>query len=197
MNDEIREILEYLKDKNDYIEDFGISYKRIHIDNGDLKLLLDYITNLQKEIHKQIHTSIVQKKQINNLQKRNSRQRLANQKQQDLILKLQEEIHKKEAMYDSLAVDYRLAQEENERLLKKSYSDDVRITKAIKLLKKKKEKYKNMTDYHQYYVEGYDKAIELTHSSHSGVMLETIKSTTIKNCDNLLNILQNGSESDE
>ena len=49
MNDEIKVILDYLKDENDYIEDFGISYKRIHIDNGDLKLLLDYITNLQQE----------------------------------------------------------------------------------------------------------------------------------------------------
>lgn len=85
-------------------------------------------------------------------------------------------------------------EEENQRLLKKSYSDDVRITKAIKLLKNKKEEYKNMTDYHQYYVEGYDKAIELTHSSHSGVMLETIKSATIKNCDDLLNILDGGSD---
>ena len=34
----------------------------------------------------------------------------------DYIINLQEEIQKKEAMYDSLAVDYRLAQEENERL---------------------------------------------------------------------------------
>lgn len=48
MNKEIEEILKYLKDKDDYIEDFGISYKRIHIDNGDLKMLLDYITNLQE-----------------------------------------------------------------------------------------------------------------------------------------------------
>lgn len=50
MTKEIKEILEYLKDKDDYIEDFGISYKRIHIDNGDLKILLDYITNLQEEL---------------------------------------------------------------------------------------------------------------------------------------------------
>lgn len=34
----------------------------------------------------------------------------------DHITNLQEEIDKKEAMYDSLAVDYRLSQEENERL---------------------------------------------------------------------------------
>lgn len=149
MNDEIKEILDYFR-----------KYATIR-ENTMISEIKDYITNLQKEIHKQIHTSIVQKKQINNLQKRNSRQRLANQKQQDLILKLQED--------------------------KK---------KAVELLKNKKEKYKNMTDYHQYYVEGYDKAIELTHSSHSGVMLETIKSATIKNCDDLLNILQNGSEVD-
>lgn len=69
-----------------------------------------------------------------------------------------------------------------------------RVEKAVEYIKNKKEEYKNMTDYHQYYVEGYDKAIELTHSSHSGIMLETIKSTTIKNCDDLLNILQNGSD---
>lgn len=44
-----KEIEEYLKDEDDYIEDFGIKYKRIHINNGDLKTLLDYITNLQEE----------------------------------------------------------------------------------------------------------------------------------------------------
>ena len=49
MNDEIKEILGYLKDEDDYIEDLGINYKRIHIDNGDLKTLLDYITNLQQD----------------------------------------------------------------------------------------------------------------------------------------------------
>jgi len=69
-----------------------------------------------------------------------------------------------------------------------------RCEKASELLKSKKEEYSNLPDYHQYYVEGYDKAIELTHSSHSGVMLETIKSATIKNCDDLLNILDGGSE---
>lgn len=47
MNKEVKEILEYLKDEDDYIEDFGIKYKRIHINNGDLKTLLDYITDLQ------------------------------------------------------------------------------------------------------------------------------------------------------
>ena len=100
MNDEIKEILDELKETADYPKINYSSYDKSYnetIDNVAMiksfacKQLLDYITNLQKEIHKQIHTSIVQKKQINNLQKRNSRQRLANQKQQDLILKLQDE----------------------------------------------------------------------------------------------------------
>lgn len=45
----IKEILDYLQDKDNYIEELGVAYKRIHINNGDLKLLLDYITNLQQE----------------------------------------------------------------------------------------------------------------------------------------------------
>ncbi len=49
MNDEIKEILDYLQDKDNYIEELGVAYKRIHINNGDLNLLLDYITNLQQE----------------------------------------------------------------------------------------------------------------------------------------------------
>ena len=70
MKDEIKEILDDL--------DYAVNRKRgtITLNQKDINLLLDYITNLQ------------------------------------------EEIHKKEAMYDSLAVDYRLSQEENGRLRK-------------------------------------------------------------------------------
>ena len=50
MKDEIKEILDYLKDKDDYIEDYGYEYKRISLE--DTKVLLDYITNLQKENEK-------------------------------------------------------------------------------------------------------------------------------------------------
>ena len=75
----------------------------------------------------------------------------------DYITNLQQEVQKKEAMYDSLAVDYRLAQEENERLKdsrdwwkdrffgQQEYDDSDRITaieykkridKAIEYIKK-------------------------------------------------------------
>ena len=81
MNNEIKEILENCEKAINEASGY----------NNTTNKIIDYITNLQKKIHKQIHTSIVQKKQINNLQKRNSRQRLANQKQQELILKLQED----------------------------------------------------------------------------------------------------------
>ena len=47
MNDEINEIIEYLKDEHIYVEDFGYSYKRLSLDEN--KALLNYITNLQEE----------------------------------------------------------------------------------------------------------------------------------------------------
>lgn len=47
MKDEIKEILDDLKDKCKYIEDYGYQYKRLSLEDTDL--LLDYITNLQKE----------------------------------------------------------------------------------------------------------------------------------------------------
>lgn len=75
MSNEIKEILDDLKDKCKYIEDYGYQYKRLSLE--DTEILLDYITNLQQENKNQA--------------KRNSRQRLANAKQQELILKLQKE----------------------------------------------------------------------------------------------------------
>ena len=47
MNDEIKEILDWLKDEDIYLEDYGYQYKRISL--KDTKILLDYITNLQQE----------------------------------------------------------------------------------------------------------------------------------------------------
>lgn len=47
MKDEINEILEWLSDKDIYLEDNGYLYKRISL--GETNLLLDYITNLQDE----------------------------------------------------------------------------------------------------------------------------------------------------
>lgn len=88
MKDEIKEILE------DSI------YCKYELHTNEKKKLLDYITNLQ--IIEQQYSAILSE----------------NAELENKITNLQEEIHKKEAMYDSLAVDYRLSQEENERLNK-------------------------------------------------------------------------------
>lgn len=48
MNNEIKEILEYLGDKDLYVEDFGYSYKRLSL--HDSKLLLKYIKKLELAI---------------------------------------------------------------------------------------------------------------------------------------------------
>ena len=53
----------------------------------------------------------------------------------------------------------------------------------------KKARMLNEPNYSQYYVEGYETAIIVTHSSHSGIMLETAKHSTILLCDELLNKL--------
>ena len=50
LNNEIKEILDFLKDKDDYIEEYGYEYKRISLE--DTKILLDYITNLQEELER-------------------------------------------------------------------------------------------------------------------------------------------------
>lgn len=50
MNEEIKEILDRLKDEDDYIEEYGFRYKRIALD--DVWYLLDYITNLQQDLDK-------------------------------------------------------------------------------------------------------------------------------------------------
>lgn len=142
----------------------------------------DYITNLQKDLEK------------------------AN----DIIAKDRQFYKSRMDEYVELKKENERLKEENKHIFSKVNDDKLlisnamnyaeaqdyksRVEKAVELLKNKKEKYKNMTDYHQYYVEGYDKAIELTHSSHSGIMLETIRSATIKNCDDLLNILDDGSD---
>lgn len=47
MNDEIKEILDWLKDEDIYLEDHGYQYKRISL--KETMQLLDYITNLQQD----------------------------------------------------------------------------------------------------------------------------------------------------
>ena len=115
MKDEIKEILDNIKYELDNKRKF------ILMTDKDTEILLDYITNLQEKSNNQAE-------EINRLYK-----------QREKFMKkysyLQEEIHKKEAMYDSLAVDYRLSQEENEILKKeniKLYKKDTKIINGLK-----------------------------------------------------------------
>lgn len=48
MNDEIKEVIEWLEDEDIYVEDYGYKYKRISL--RETKILLDCITNLQKQL---------------------------------------------------------------------------------------------------------------------------------------------------
>lgn len=50
MTEEIKEILDDLGNKDNYIEEFGYQYKRISL--YDSFQLLDYITNLQQDLEK-------------------------------------------------------------------------------------------------------------------------------------------------
>lgn len=50
MTEEIKEILDDLGNKDNYIEEFGYQYKRISL--YDSFQLLDYITNLQQDLDK-------------------------------------------------------------------------------------------------------------------------------------------------
>lgn len=54
------------------------------------------------------------------------------------------------------------------------------------ILKIKKERILNEPDYSKYYLGGYETAIQTTHSSHSGIMLETAKKSIVVLCDELL-----------
>ena len=47
MKDEIKEILEELKDKCKYIEDYGYQYKRLSLE--DTEILLNYINSLEED----------------------------------------------------------------------------------------------------------------------------------------------------
>lgn len=63
------------------------------------------------------------------------------------------------------------------------------IDELENLLEIKKIRMSN-EDYSKSYLEGYDSIIGVNNLSHSGVMLETVKSTTIKLCSELLDKLK-------
>lgn len=52
MSEEIKEVLDYLKDDKVIYGTFGTEYKKVDLD--EIKLLLDYITNLEYRINKTI-----------------------------------------------------------------------------------------------------------------------------------------------
>ena len=64
------------------------------------------------------------------------------------------------------------------------------IDKIKKYCKDKIQEQKEMIDFSKYYLENYDKAISETNSSHSGIILETIKSTTIKRYEAILELME-------
>lgn len=79
----------------------------------------------------------------------------------------------------------------NNLVLEKENNKQKEVLDKIKeYCKSKIEEQKNMTDFSKYYLENYDKAINIQHLSHSGVMLETIKSTTIKRYEDILELLE-------
>lgn len=93
----------------------------------DLNYIRDYITNLQEELkeYKMLFDAFSERPYAHRYLEEKKKE-LGNKNiiglDSEMIYKdyydLQEEIHKKEAMYDSLAVDYRLSQEENEKVHK-------------------------------------------------------------------------------
>ena len=85
---------------------------------------------------------------------------------------------------------------ENERIYTKLDDNDKEIERLHSIIKEvrelaiiKKARVENEPDYSKSYLEGYENAIQTQHLSHSGVMLETIKSTIKTTCNDFLKIL--------
>ena len=127
--------------------------------DDDLISIFDYITNLQQE-------------NINQA-KRNSRQRLANQKQQELILKLQQE---------------------NERLKKPNYYEKGLIG-SIKERDKIIQDYKSRCEKAIEYINRNKQKTICAYGDNEDDDFEIC--LWEEDIDNLLNILQNGGDKDE
>ena len=201
MNNEIKEILDRFEKLN-----VNILYP-FEMEASDCKKLLDYITNLQEQLHqasldiqelteKDIGCpswcdKLTNLQQVNkNQAKRNSRQRLANQKQQELILKLQQENEYLNNELNNMTDYAKDLEQENERLKQElkdrpfmDYTTDV---------------YEELEDYKS----RCEKAIEYINKNKKVVSKYEAKDTRLPldtfmwGVDNLLNILQNGSEKD-
>lgn len=186
MNDEIREILDFIYNEDNYSNFIDAIYggKNYYIllSIEEQKKLKDYITNLQKENEHKDKLIDIANAGISNLQ---------------------EEVRKKEAMYDSLAVDYRLAQEENERLKKtlncKEYFSSTmpEDTEFVILTKnnydrQQKDIQLELIDYKL----RVEKAVEYIKENATSNYFDS-KINMFRREIDLLNILQNGDNSDE
>lgn len=184
---EIKHGIETGEDKN------GIKVDGIAYTWKELEPLYQYIQTIQNE--------------YKTLQKRNSRQRLANQKQYELTLKLQQENKHKDKLIDIANAGITNLQQENEKLKNRIYDliedgnkykienarleeelkytiPDVQHNQIVTKLVKEKNDYKSRCE------KAYE---ELTYMSSS----DYVKDYDIKqNCwIKLSNILQNGSDS--
>ena len=172
MNNEIKEILGNLKewsvDGNLYFE----------INDEKAKKLYNYITNLQ---------------QVNkNQAKRNSRQRLANQKQQELILKLQQENETRQQDINNLIYQLAKMKEESERLkenLQQEKKDFKEANDYCFELKDYKSRCEKAVKYNNQIIKDtkdfYRPTTDIIYSGDSLIEIAT----------NNINILQNGSDS--
>ena len=175
MKNEIKEILDHIQkyvDDNEYTD--ATSSKTIEpltIGYVDTLLLLDYITKLQQEKHKIIHTNIVQKKQLNNkiekLEKlydmsleddvKESHRRMELEKERDKYyqdsLILAEENEKLEKNYDRIY-------NENCKLRENHNIDDISLLDENYKLQQENERLKNRNEFLNRCCVGFDDKYE-------------------------------------
>lgn len=109
------------------------------------------------------------------------------EEKKDLKIKLKDD---KGKYYEVISTEQFNIQEELNKEIEINIKYKEVLDKIKEFCKSKIEEQKNMTDFSKYYLENYDKAINTQHLSHSGVMLETIKSTTIKRYEDILELLE-------
>lgn len=126
MTEALEEILEYLIDTDKYIEDYGYQYKRLSL--HDTFQLLDYITNLQQDLEKAIDT-IEKDRQF---YKCRMDEYIDLKKENEELKQTLHNITINGVEEENMSVLDLI--KENEKLLKKSYKDDVIITKAIEYI---------------------------------------------------------------
>lgn len=169
--DRAKILLDYIIDLQQRNNNLKEDFKR-HIDR--INELIERNDNLQQENERANQYIDFYKDLVNKQSKRNSRQRLANQKQQELILKLQQENERLKELCDKYEEEhnneFKIWKEERYDLL--DYKS--RCEKAIEYNYELQERY-----------------------CHSAIFDELVASKVYEITEKELNILQNGSEKDE